>query len=444
MIDQSNNTKPTIGFIQSLVRQEAMRNVFGLVASTTSGLLLGKFLDNVTKDGVLLWFSIGSMCVTSLVALYAHFEKLQFVTKHSQLFKEFENYKEQIAYESRKNNEQKQNSKLVLFLAPSSGTFYADYYKNLVCTANRQADVSQQMIIAALWPEGSDHVTNSPEKSLELVKKYPMFNGLFIIPSDPDDSNNQKQLLELVQHFEKKVVILDVYPGHQSDGKFPCFVGADELKGGRRAGQIAKEFFTRRNRTLKRIYILQGRKTTYERQRVNGFIDFIRENFINGDCPLIVESKPLDYDARKAKELLYNISEDIESLNDEITRVFRQRVTGDKPAVDFSVNSLLDFDLFYACNDEMALAAREVIIDLLERESSDVSYRKSYHPVVIGYDGIEGVINLVNSKDPFIIGTIQTSPEKQAQRAVGIMAELLKNNSIQEFYTEDPVKRQNI
>jgi ABC-type sugar transport system substrate-binding protein len=297
-----------------------------------------------------------------------------------------------------------QVNKVVLFLSPSSGgggNFYQEHFSHLVKSAARAANPRLNIHITLVCPP-KDFANESPECLLDITNNYPAsLAGIFMIPAYPDKEANRNGIIKFKEKFPA-LVLLDVYP-LIDPGQLPKtinFIGGNENEGGALAASLAKRWLTKCNKNgMCRILILKGRSTLWEMQRVNSFKDSLKEIDSHGNSSNICfeESEDLHYELKRA-------SKEIEA------RINR----GQNPAT---------FDLIFACNDEMAIGALEVLQNLVFKK---LVTPKSL-PKIIGYDGTPEMKRLIKSNNPLLLGTVDVDIEEQAERAINTMTSLLND-----------------
>ncbi len=317
---------------------------------------------------------------------------------YNQLQKEHE----QLRREGSEREHNEALNKIVLFLSPSQeGGFYLQHFSHLVRSAAEVADAGQQIHITLFCPSRAFQ-GRAPETLLDSASAYPAkVAGVFMIPADPDKKENQDGIMKFKEKYPA-TVLLDVYPetaGTKVNQGFPDFVGGDEVLGGELAAILAKRYLDEiAGKKCFRVLILIGRTTEWEMQRVNAF----RESFKLGAWDIqentFTVTNDLHYQKRKARE-------EIEA-----------RIAN---------NDLSQFDLIYACNDEMAIGALEAL------EAAEVSSRgrkvpPKKTPKLIGYDGTPEMRRLIAAGNPYILGTVDVNIEEQASSAILRMSSLLR------------------
>lgn len=298
-----------------------------------------------------------------------------------------------------------QVNKIVLFLSPSSGgggNFYQEHFSHLVKSAARAASPRLNIHITLVCPP-KDFANESPECLLNITNNYPAsLAGIFMIPAYPDKEENRNGIIKFKEKFPA-MVLLDVYPVVAPDQlpKRINFIGGNENEGGALAASLAKRWLAKCNKNgTCRILILKGRSTLWEMQRVNSFKDSLKAEFNNQQSPSNVyfeESEDLHYELKRA-------SKEIEA------RMNRGQ-------------NLANFDLIFACNDEMAIGALEVLQNLVSRKRVGP---KSL-PKIIGYDGTPEMKRLIKANNPLLLGTVDVDIEEQAERAINTMTLLLND-----------------
>lgn len=296
-------------------------------------------------------------------------------------------------------------NKLVLFISPSSGgggDFYQEHFSHLVKSAVRAANARLSIHITLVCPH-KDFGNEDPELLLDVAKNYPSkIAGIFMIPAHPDKEANRNGIIKFKNKYPA-LVLLDVFPAIDPD-KLPrpiSFVGGNENEGGALAALLAKQWLAKINKEgTCRVLILKGRSTLWEMQRINSFKDSLKvasDNQKYSSDIYFEESIDLHYELKKA-------SKEIES-----------RITKGQ--------NLSNFDLIFACNDEMAIGALEVIQNLVLLKG----VAPASLPKIIGYDGTPEMKRLIKSNNPFLLGTVDVDIEEQAERAINAMTLLFND-----------------
>src|SRR6185503_5055151 len=274
-----------------------------------------------------------------------------------------------------------QVNKIVLFLSPSSGgggNFYQEHFSHLVKSAAMAASPRLNIHITLICPP-KDFGNEDPELLLDVASNYPAnLAGIFMIPAHPDKEINLKAIFRFKEKFPA-FVLLDVFPLNAQDISLKSlnFIGGDENEGGKLAALLAKRWLIKCNKKdLARVLILKGRSTLWEVQRVDSFKEALIQSSENHELNLAMyfeESKDLDYELKKAcKE------------------------------IDARINSgqdLTNFDLIFACNDEMAIGALEAMQNLISTKRANPKNL----PKIIGYDGTPEMKRLIKSNNPFLL-----------------------------------------
>lgn len=302
---------------------------------------------------------------------------------------------------------------LVLFVPPTLEGFYGEYLSALVTAARLHAGTEREITIL---PHFTGEADFCPEQRLgDIVRQYSEHDtvkGVFVIPQDP---SRNKEALTKRPTDEVPIVTLDVYPDAAEDPSYPHFVGGDEAMGGRCAAFAAIELFesklTQSNEF--QILILIGSTTPWESQRVDCFMEELKDWAISKDATLnFVKSKPLNYQ--------YN--ESVDYLENWPARRSDEGVALMNP---------LDADLIFACSDTMALGAAKAVRHLMrqppERESSRVR--------IIGYDGTVGMKRALEAGSDVLLATVDVQLDVQARRAVEVMMKLMRNEQCERRMT---------
>jgi len=291
---------------------------------------------------------------------------------------------------------------IVFLLTPSGkGFFYSQHLSHLLVQAPIQGG-KKQMITIPFVPH-SAFGGKDPEHLEEELKNFPAkVDGVFLIPKNPDDEGNLAKIRNLKREF-RSTILLDVFanPKLNDDDSLPCFIGGNELEGGRMAANIAKRIISSGNVDCYTVFILVGRKTEWEYQRVESFKQTLG-TLAPGRVD-IEESAPLNYQKADGEETVKNW----------ITNKRLEKSTRD--------NDELKLDIVFACNDDMALGALAAI----EEAQSKRGVKFRMPPKIIGYDGNQEIKILIEQKHGNIAGSIDVNIEAQAEQAVESMFRLL-------------------
>ena len=281
--------------------------------------------------------------------------------------------------------------KIIIFIAPmQEGAFYKEHFYELIEQAKAQACADLEILITYYCPmktfQGRD-----PEVLLDLVDGLPV-SGIFMIPASPDSAEN----LNGIKEFKKKfpaTVLLDVsYTGDGNDfNELPNFIGGDEMKGGSLAAQLAIDYLQKVDSHTKeiKILILKGRSTEWEQQRIDSFNEAIK---FHGPNICIDVTDDLYYKREKSEQYLKELHDDI-----------------------------FDYNIIFACNDEMAIGALAVLESLAKEDGGNIKKL----PKIIGYDGTPEIKKLILENNKHILGTVDVDIQAQARKAVQTMHDLL-------------------
>jgi ABC-type sugar transport system substrate-binding protein len=222
-----------------------------------------------------------------------------------------------------------------------------------------------------------------------------------MIPADPDKKENQDGIKKFKEKYPA-TILLDVYPetaAAEMNAGMPDFVGGDEILGGELAAILAKRYLDEIiGKKCFRVLILIGRTTEWEMQRVNAF----KESFKSG--------------AWDIQENTFTITNDLH---------YQKRKAREEIDARIANNDLSQFDLIYACNDEMAIGALEAL-EAAEASNRGRKIAPKKRPKLIGYDGTPEMRSLIAAGNPYILGTVDVNIEEQACSAILKMSSLLK------------------
>ena len=82
---------------------------------------------------------------------------------------------------------------------------------------------------------------------------------------------------------------------------------------------------------------------------------------------------------------------------------------------------LFDYNIIFACNDEMAIGALKILDSWAKTEELD----KKLLPKIIGYDGTPAIKKLIDENNQHILGTVDVDIQAQARKAIQTMHDLL-------------------
>lgn len=318
------------------------------------------------------------------------------------LYGRLQNENEKLRREGGERKHGEALNKIVLFLSPcQEGSFYLQHLSHLVRSAAEIADAGQQIHITLFCPARAFQ-GRAPETLLDIAIAYPAkVAGIFMIPADPDKKENQGGIMKFKERYPA-TVLLDVYPevaAAEVNLGFPDFIGGDEVLGGELAAMLAQRYLGEiLEKKCFRALILIGRRTEWEMQRVNAFRRFFKINAWDIREDTFELSNDLHYQKKKARE-------EVEA-----------RIAN---------NALSQFDIIYACNDEMAIGALEALEAAeVSKRGRKVSIQRT--PKLIGYDGTTEMRRLIAAGNPYILGTVDVNIEEQASLAILKMSALLR------------------
>jgi ABC-type sugar transport system substrate-binding protein len=243
------------------------------------------------------------------------------------------------------------------------------------------------------WEEQMDFL----KECIDNPKEYEI-----VIISPYDRFRIADHIIRLQQRNRKlKIFTIDKGYSNKEFPKFeenrvdpPMYVKADWSEGGRMAADEFKSFIENNYKSEIasncQILVLHG-NDCHEREQ--SFLDAI-DKYSCDDC---------DFNASTPKlngKFLRNISN------------VKVKVWIKKNKTNLKNKPLLGV---FACNDEMALGARQAIIDLEDE------YFQEYTPRIIGFDGIRDVTLRIGEKDKFLYGTINIKVHKQVKELIALI-----------------------
>jgi ABC-type sugar transport system substrate-binding protein len=238
------------------------------------------------------------------------------------------------------------------------------------------------------------------EKILSQSESY----GLFIIA--PLKTIDVKNVI-ISKGISTPIITIDKFiePFNLGESRIEIpFISSDWKEGGKHAADIFIEYFTLQDKV--NILILEGLEGS--QSRIDGFTQRIKETnkneckkrkepcikcITNENCKFsLVKSKKLDFTRETAKTYVKRFLQDSNSI-----------------------------DGIFACNDEMALGARDALLDLTQTN-------KKYKIKIVGFDGINEVKSILqNIEEDFLLGTIDVNVVKQVEHLISSIT----SNSIQ-------------
>jgi ABC-type sugar transport system substrate-binding protein len=252
--------------------------------------------------------------------------------------------------------------------------------------------------------------TSSFDK-LDIWQKYDgvaalkrITGGIILLADDPDE--NFDRIVSSVESTEIPVVMVDVYfdpKGYdeRNKAKMPCFVGGNELEGGRLAAEILVERIRDRcsgKEPESKIIIIRGGNTAWELQRIESFKHSVSEQL---GC-IYVETEFLFYHRDDAFDATYRL---------------------------FSSMSPRELKLcsgIFAANDDMAIGARNAIRELSKSKGDAINV------AIVGYDGAPEMKRLIQRGDEYLVGTVDVKIREQAETAIYVMKQLVEGTKPKE------------
>lgn len=243
----------------------------------------------------------------------------------------------------------------------------------------------------------------------ECIKNPKEYEVIIISPYDR---------YEIVDHIiklqqkNKNLKIFTIDKGYTDDefSKFetgkvdpPLYVKADWAEGGRLAAHAFKEYIeSNYERTISsncQILVIHGNDC---HEREDSFLELI-EKYSCDDCDFNAKTHSID-----GKFLRTNSYIKVKAwIKDQKINLTNKPLLG-----------------IFACNDEMALGARQAIIEL------EKDFFQEYTPRIIGFDGIKDVTIRIHEKDKFIYGTVNIKVDKQVKRLIALIKKTFQKIAI--------------
>jgi ABC-type sugar transport system substrate-binding protein len=222
------------------------------------------------------------------------------------------------------------------------------------------------------------------------------YKGAFIVPAP------EMNLADELRSFPKNrvKVVVDVLPVEQSLDAHG-FIGGDEVLGGQLVFTAVMNHLRRMgfqatgSLSDPAILVLVGHNFDVMDSQRHKIVRKELESSRDFGRISVEESKPLKYQRHLARKYVY-----------EYVKL------GGKPIPDVIV----------ATNDDMALGAREALRQIEEEAIVSIATRAGVEPVIVGYDGIPEVLDIMNTRDErFLIATVDVHIEDQARHAWNAM-----------------------
>ena len=297
---------------------------------------------------------------------------------------------------------EEQRVKYLAFISASSGeeTFYSLIFNHLVQCARALSDAGMRLILIPWFPKQSFDIgkeLRDDVRALRSVNNF-QFSGLFIIPDDPDVDSDD---LRLLREVSDNIVFLDVNfdPNNPPADWSPCFVGGDEVRGGKLASAIAVEYLKAAVPSESpRVLVIRGRSTQWESQRYLSFREALVEAIPSAD--VVFSEIEAMYSRTKARDYVYRRLK---------TETGRRRLP----------------HVIFGCNDDMAIGTHDAIRRLIREGALD----ESSAPRIVGYDGVREMVDLIDSNDGLILGTVDVSIQQLANHAMENMKRMIEGSA---------------
>lgn len=239
-----------------------------------------------------------------------------------------------------------------------------------------------------------------------IIERIDNYSGIIISPFSTDSLKRQ------VIGFLKKTKIFPIctidkgFERHFEDFEarhvfVPPFVTCDNIQGGELAAKCFIKYFNKKEINKPKIGIIKGLEASEE--RIDGFLEGL-DNGLGKNNYMPKVSEPIPYQRIPAIDATGEILEYFENGSDGITQI----------------NSI------FCCNDEMALGAREALIQY-ECMLKAKGVQEELNVKIVGFDGIRDVTYLIDKKDKWILNTIDQMLPEQIRELITIMEEFIEN-----------------
>lgn len=239
-----------------------------------------------------------------------------------------------------------------------------------------------------------------------IIDRIDNYSGIIISPFSTDSLKRQViRFLEINKLFP--ICTIDKgFERHFKDFEtrhvfVPPFVTCDNFQGGELAADCFIEYFKKKVINRPKIGIIKGLEASEE--RIGGFIKRLN-NGLGKNSYMPKVSEPISYQRIPAIDATREILEYFENGSNRITQI----------------NSI------FCCNDEMALGAREALIQY-EYMLKAKGIQEKLNVKIVGFDGIRDVTYLIDKKDRWILNTIDQMLPEQVRELITIMEEFIEN-----------------
>jgi ABC-type sugar transport system substrate-binding protein len=245
-------------------------------------------------------------------------------------------------------------------------------------------------------PESKEVANHQLELLNYAFRNIGYYNGILISPFETDklvaplvkfmSSNKAFPVCTIDKSFENELLSFK-----NESLSLPPFVKGHGEENGAIAAQIIHNYLNKNGITIPKIGIVEGLEASEERMK--GFEKGMNSFFPSGWHKDNIKEGRFQREAAKREVLNY------------------LRIRN-------------DIDVFFCCNDEMALGTRDALI-IMSRETG-----KNLHSKIFGYDGIRDVTYFIESEDDWILGTIDVKLNDQVKEISKIVGEFINNPEI--------------
>lgn len=308
-------------------------------------------------------------------------------------------------------------SSTLAFLGNSITTDGLTYFVTLVVSLVHTLMGDKHEVILKVPPYGGKSATKTAadfqhELLREIVDEYKRYSGIIIAPFETE------KLCEEIHKLWRKddkfpIVTIDKiyptdYPYFKDRGvKSPPGVACDGRHNGGLAAKCVIDYLDKAKIPKPNVVILQGLEGS--EPRILGFVDKIKHHNSNADeekqihVSVSDEMPFLSSEASNKAESYLRPDADWDELNDghygEMLKDQPQKRRG-------------GVDVFFCCNDEMALG----VCERLEHELREK--RVLHATVVVGFDGIPEVNRRISDNDHWLLNTIDVKLRGQVDELV--------------------------
>jgi ABC-type sugar transport system substrate-binding protein len=276
-----------------------------------------------------------------------------------------------------------------------------DFFVEIITCISEKLSLDYDLIVKI---PSSTHPSQAQliEKIIEQSDNY----GLFIVA--PFNTLELKKILE-GKDIRIPIITIDKYfdtiKNNNTNIEIP-YISADWKEGGKLAADIFIEHFKNKDKVT--ILILEGLEGS--QVRIDGFTERIKETNKRG-CKKR-KSNPC-IKCKSGSDCKFSlIKSDTLDFSRESATTYLKRFLQDNPN--------LQIDGIFACNDEMALGARDTLQELTKNGNHQ-------NIKIVGFDGINEVkFILKNNKDDLLLGSIDVNISQQVEHLVNS----IKSNSL--------------